>query len=134
MAAAKSNKSKKFKLKKKQKRTVVSGKVHVSAHFNNTIVTICDLSGNVLSWATAGTNFKGSKKSTPFAAQKAAQTAAAKARDTYGMREVNVFVKGPGPGRDSAVRSVAEFFKVLSITDLTAVAHNGVRGEKERRV
>lgn len=121
--------------KKKTKRVVTDGVVHVQASFNNTIVTITDRQGNALSWATAGgAGFRGSRKSTPFAAQVAAEKAGRVAMD-HGLKNVDVRVKGPGPGRESAVRSLnALGIKVLSITDITPIPHNGCRPPKRRRV
>ena len=121
--------------KKKIKRVVTDGVVHVQASFNNTIVTITDRQGNALSWATAGgAGFRGSRKSTPFAAQVAAEKAGRVAVD-YGVKNVDVRIKGPGPGRESAVRSLnALGIKVLSITDITPIPHNGCRPPKRRRV
>jgi small subunit ribosomal protein S11 len=112
------------------------GQVHIHASFNNTIVTITDLSGATLCWASSGSSgFKGSRKSTPFAGQLAAQSAANTARSDYNMREVDVFVKGPGPGRESSIRSVqAAGLTVRSITDITPIPHNGCRPPKKRRV
>lgn len=121
---------------RREKRLAVSsGQAHIHATFNNTIVTITDPQGNTLAWSSSGTaGFKGSRKSTPYAAQQAAREAAIKARD-LGMREVAVFVKGPGPGREVAIRSlVGEGLKVTSITDVTPVPHNGCRPPKKRRV
>jgi small subunit ribosomal protein S11 len=111
------------------------GQAHINATFNNTIVSLTDQSGNVVSWASAGTSgFKGSRKSTPYAARVAAQTASDNARD-HGMQEVDVFIKGPGPGREAAIRAIqGSGIKVRSITDETPVAHNGVRPPKRRRV
>lgn len=111
------------------------GQAHIYATFNNTIVSMTDQSGNVVSWASAGTSgFKGSRKSTPFAARMAAQTASETAQ-THGMKEVDVFVKGPGPGREAAIRSIqSSGLKVRSISDVTPVPHNGVRPPKKRRV
>jgi small subunit ribosomal protein S11 len=123
------------KAKKKIKRVVTDGIVHVQASFNNTIVTITDRQGNALSWATAGgAGFRGSRKSTPFAAQVAADKAGRVAVD-YGVKSVEVRIKGPGPGRESAVRSLnALGIKVTSITDITPIPHNGCRPPKRRRV
>jgi small subunit ribosomal protein S11 len=117
------------------KRTLSSGQVHISATFNNTIVTITDQQGNTVAWGSAGSaGFKGSRKSTPFAARLAAEQAI-KAAMSMGMQEAEVFVKGPGPGRESAIRAVqAMGLKVTSITDLTPVPHNGCRPPKKRRV
>jgi small subunit ribosomal protein S11 len=123
------------KTKKKVKKSVQSGLVHVTASFNNTIVTITDVSGNVVAWSSAGVKgFKGSRKSTPFAAQLAAEDAASKAIE-QGMRTVNVFVRGPGSGRESALRALAAAgLKVNLIRDLTPIPHNGCRPPKRRRV
>jgi small subunit ribosomal protein S11 len=112
------------------------GQVHIHASFNNTIVTITDPQGNTLCWASSGSSgFKGSRKSTPFAGQLAAQNAAQTARADFNMREVEVFVKGPGPGRESSIRSViGAGLIVRSITDITPLPHNGVRPPKKRRV
>jgi len=121
--------------RKKQKRVVVEGVAHIHASFNNTIITIADRQGNVLTWATSGgCGFRGSRKSTPFAAQVAAEKVAAVMAD-LGMQTVDVFVKGPGPGRESAVRALnANGFKVTNITDVTPIPHNGCRPPKKRRV
>jgi small subunit ribosomal protein S11 len=120
--------------RKKVKRTIVAGVVHVYASFNNTIVSITDLQGNVIAWATAGgAGFKGSRKSTPYAAQMAARKAALVAKE-YGLKSVEVLVRGPGPGRESAMRALSEFFKVSSISDVTGIPFNGCKQQKERRV
>jgi len=121
--------------RKKIKRSVTDGVAHIYATFNNTIVTITDRQGNTLSWATAGgSGFRGSRKSTPFAAQVAAERAGTRAKD-YGIKNVDVLVKGPGPGRDSAVRSLNNIgFKITNITDVTPIPHNGCRPPKRRRV
>lgn len=120
--------------KKKEKKSVPVGLAHVHASFNNTIITFTDLKGNVLSWASAGASFKGSRKSTPFAAQLAAENAARKAQDC-GMRSVGVFVKGPGSGREAAMRAINNVgFKVSFIRDVTPIPHNGCRPPKRRRV
>lgn len=121
--------------KKKDKKSVFEGKVFIQATFNNTIVTITDLNGNALSWASAGgLGFRGAKKSTPYAAQTTAETAAQKAMD-FGLREVHVLVKGPGVGRESAIRSLGALgLKVRSIKDVTPIPHNGCRPRKSRRV
>ncbi len=123
------------KAKKKSKKTVYEGKVFVQATFNNTIVTVTDLNGNTVSWASAGgLGFRGAKKSTPYAAQTTAETAAKKAMD-FGLREVHVFVKGPGVGRESAIRSLGNLgLMVRSIKDITPTPHNGCRPRKSRRV
>ncbi|GAB4567212.1 MAG: 30S ribosomal protein S11 [Anaerolineae bacterium] len=120
---------------RRERRMVPVGQVHIQATFNNTIVTVTDLEGNVLTWASAGSvGFKGSRKSTPYAAQMATNQAARAAMD-MGMREVDVFVKGPGPGRESAIRSLqASGLRVRSITDVTPIPHNGCRPPKKRRV
>jgi small subunit ribosomal protein S11 len=121
--------------KKKSKSAPESGIAHIRATFNNTIVTISDLSGNVVSWSSAGAQgFKGSRKSTPFAAQVAAEKAAVKARD-MGMRKLEVHVKGPGAGRESAIRSLSAVgMEVSVIRDKTPIPHNGCRPRKRRRV
>ena len=120
---------------KKAVKNIPYGQAHIFATFNNTIVSLSDQSGNVVAWASAGTSgFKGSRKSTPYAARVAAQSASDSARE-HGMQEVDVFVKGPGPGREAAIRAIqAGGLKVRSITDLTPIAHNGVRPPKKRRV
>ncbi len=121
--------------KKKAKRNVSDGIAHVHASFNNTIVTISDRQGNALCWATAGgSGFRGSRKSTPFAAQVAAERAGTAAKE-FGVKNLEVCVKGPGPGRESAVRALnAQGFKITSITDVTPIPHNGCRPPKKRRV
>ncbi|MBF8268389.1 MAG: 30S ribosomal protein S11 [Gammaproteobacteria bacterium] len=121
--------------KKKVKKTVVDGIAHVHASFNNTIITISDRQGNALTWATAGgCGFRGSRKSTPFAAQVAAQKAGEAALE-FGMKSMEVFITGPGPGRESAVRALNSVgFKITNITDITPVPHNGCRPPKRRRV
>jgi len=121
--------------RKKVKKNVVDGIAHVHASFNNTIVTITDRQGNALAWATAGgSGFRGSRKSTPFAAQVAAEAAGTKALE-YGMKNLEVRVQGPGPGRESAVRALnAKGFKIMSISDVTPIPHNGCRPPKKRRV
>lgn len=126
---------KKVAKKTKEKKNIAKGVAHIQATFNNTIITISDISGNVVSWATAGgMGFKGSRKSTPFAAQIAAETAAKKAQE-HGMRSVEVYVKGPGSGRESAVRALqATGFSVSMIKDVTPIPHNGCRPPKRRRV
>ena len=120
---------------RKVKRTLSSGQVHINATFNNTIVTITDPQGNTVAWGSAGSvGFKGSRKSTPFAARLAAEQAI-KAAQAIGVQEVEVFVKGPGPGRESAIRAVqAAGMRVTAITDQTPVPHNGCRPPKKRRV
>ena len=120
---------------KKQRRNVPRGHVYIYATFNNTIISVADTSGNVLAWSSAGrAGFKGSRKSTPYAAQLAGRQAAKAARD-MGMTEVEVFVKGPGPGRESALRALAATgLRVRSIKDVTPIPHNGCRPPKRRRV
>ena len=121
--------------KRQVRKNVPRGQAHVHATFNNTIVTITDPQGNVINWASGGTvGFKGSRKSTPFAAGQAARRAARAAMDN-GMAEVDVFVKGPGPGREAAIRSIQSAgLRVRSITDVTPIPHNGCRPPKKRRV
>lgn len=120
---------------RREKRVVPQGQVHIQSTFNNTIVTVTDLQGNTLAWTSTGSaGFKGSRKSTPYAAQMAASQAAKQAMD-MGMREADVFLKGPGPGRESAIRSLqAAGLRVRSITDITPIPHNGCRPPKKRRV
>ena len=122
--------------KKKVKKTVVDGIAHVHASFNNTIITITDRQGNALSWATSGgAGFRGSRKSTPFAAQVAAEKAGKAAVELYGLKNLDVKVNGPGPGRESAVRALNNCgLKVNNITDVTPIPHNGCRPPKRRRV
>src|SRR6202167_2255160 len=131
--AAKAGKKK--GVKKKEKRVVPTGLVHVQASFNNTIITITDPIGNVLAWSSSGSlGFRGSRKGTPFAAQQASLTAANKAKE-YGLRSVEVRVSGPGAGRESAVRALATVgIEVKSIKDRTPIPHNGCRPPKRRRV
>jgi small subunit ribosomal protein S11 len=121
--------------KKTVKKNIATGIAHIKSTFNNTIVTITDVNGNAVSWASAGARgFKGSRKSTPFAAQLAAEEAARKAQE-HGMRSVAVFVKGPGAGRESALRALQQTgFKVTLIRDVTPIPHNGCRPPKRRRV
>jgi small subunit ribosomal protein S11 len=120
---------------KKAKRTLSAGQVHVLATFNNTIVTVTDTQGNTVAWGSAGSaGFKGSRKSTPFAARLAAEQAI-KAAMSMGVQEVELFVKGPGPGRESAIRAVQSMgLKVTAMSDITPVPHNGTRPPKKRRV
>jgi small subunit ribosomal protein S11 len=133
--AAPDKKGKKKTFKKKERKHVPNGLVHVQASFNNTIVTISDTSGNVLAWKSSGSlGFRGSRKGTPFAAQQAAMNAANMARD-HGVRSVDVRVSGPGSGRESAVRALAAAgIEVRSIKDATPIPHNGCRPPKRRRV
>ncbi len=121
--------------KKKVKKTVVDGVAHVHASFNNTIVTITDRQGNALAWATAGgSGFRGSRKSTPFAAQVAAERCGEMAKE-YGLKNLEVMVKGPGPGRESTIRALnAAGYRITNIVDATPIPHNGCRPPKKRRV
>jgi len=127
--------AKKIRTKKKVKKNISNGVVHIQSTFNNTIVTITDSGGNVVSWSSAGVQgFKGSRKSTPFSAQMAAEDAARKAME-HGLKTVEVYVKGPGPGRESALRALqATGFNVVMIKDVTPIPHNGCRPPKRRRV
>ena len=121
--------------RKKVKKNISDGIAHVHASFNNTIITITDRQGNALAWSTSGAQgFKGSRKSTPFAAQGAAERAGEAAKE-YGLKNLEVFVKGPGPGRESAIRALnATGYKITNITDVTPIPHNGCRPPKKRRV
>ncbi|CAA6823224.1 MAG: SSU ribosomal protein S11p (S14e) [uncultured Thiotrichaceae bacterium] len=121
--------------RKKIKKVVTDGVAHINASFNNTIVTITDRQGNALAWATSGgSGFRGSRKSTPFAAQVAAERAGNAAKD-YGLKNLDVEVKGPGPGRESAIRALNNAgYKITNITDVTPIPHNGCRPPKKRRV
>ncbi|HEX6123327.1 MAG TPA: 30S ribosomal protein S11 [Ktedonobacterales bacterium] len=121
--------------RRRERKSVPRGQAHIKATFNNTVVTITDPNGNVLSWMTAGaSNFKGSRKSTPYAAQVTAETAARKAAE-HGVRQVEVYVRGPGAGREAAIRALqASGLQVVSITDVTPIPHNGCRPPKRRRV
>ncbi len=123
------------KAKRKEKKNIVSGVVHVNSTFNNTLVTITDDQGNAVSWSSAGMmGFKGSRKSTPYAAQMAAEDAGRKAQE-HGMKELNVRVKGPGSGRESALRALQQIgFIIKRIDDITPIPHNGCRPPKRRRV
>lgn len=123
------------KPRRKERKNIVSGVAHVNASFNNTMITITDAQGNAVSWCSSGTaGFKGSRKSTPFAAQVAAEIAGRKAQE-HGMRELEVSVKGPGSGRESALRALQAIgFSIRSIRDITPVPHNGVKPRKRRRV
>jgi small subunit ribosomal protein S11 len=123
------------KIRKKVKKNVAEGVAHIHASFNNTIITITDRQGNALSWATSGgAGFRGSRKSTPFAAQMAAE-AAGKAAQEFGVKNLEVRIKGPGPGRESSVRALnALGMKITGITDVTPVPHNGCRPPKKRRI
>lgn len=128
-------KSSSIKSRKRFKRQIMDGIAHIHASFNNTIVTISDRQGNTLGWATAGgSGFRGSRKSTPFAAQVAAERCAEIVQE-YGIKNLEVMVKGPGPGRESAIRALnASGFHIISITDVTPIPHNGCRPSKKRRV
>ena len=121
--------------KRRERKNIPRGRAYIQATFNNTIVTLTDPNGNVISWDSAGTsNFKGSRKSTPYAAQVTAENAVRKALE-HGLRQVDVFVKGPGAGREAAIRSLAAAgLQVLSIADVTPIPHNGCRPPKRRRV
>jgi small subunit ribosomal protein S11 len=123
------------KVRRRERKSVPRGQAHIQATFNNTIVTLTDPNGNVLSWGSAGSQgFKGSRKSTPYAAQVTAETAARKAME-HGLRQIDVFVKGPGSGREAAIRSLqAAGLSVTSIVDVTPIPHNGCRPPKRRRV
>ncbi|SDD75493.1 30S ribosomal protein S11 [Auraticoccus monumenti] len=123
------------KVRRKEKKNVVAGHAHIKSSFNNTIVTITDPTGAVIAWASSGTvGFKGSRKSTPFAAQMVAESAGRRAME-HGMKRVEVFVKGPGPGRETAIRSLgAVGLEVGAISDVTPVPHNGCRPPKRRRI
>jgi small subunit ribosomal protein S11 len=135
MAQQPSHKPATARARKKVKKSVSEGIAHIHASFNNTIITITDRQGNALSWATSGgAGFKGSRKSTPFAAQVAAESAGRAALE-YGVKNLEVRIKGPGPGRESAVRALnALGFKIASISDVTPVPHNGCRPPKRRRI
>lgn len=123
------------KAKRKEKKNIVSGVAHVNSTFNNTLVTISDAQGNVVSWSSSGMmGFKGSRKSTPYAAQIAAEDAGRKAQE-HGMKELDVRVKGPGSGRESALRALSSIgFEIKGIQDITPIPHNGCRAPKRRRV
>ncbi len=125
----------KLKTKRKEKKNIVSGIAHVNSTFNNTLVTISDVQGNVVSWSSSGMmGFKGSRKSTPYASQVAAEDAGRKAQE-HGMKDLDVLVKGPGSGRESALRALQAIgFTIKSIKDITPIPHNGCRPPKKRRV
>ena len=135
MAKAKKTQKRRGASKKKTKRTLSKGQVHIMASFNNTIVTVTDLQGNTVAWGSAGSaGFKGSRKSTPFAARLASEQAG-KAAQQMGIQEVDIFVKGPGPGRENAIRAIQALgIRVRSIADITPIPHNGCRPPKKRRV
>jgi small subunit ribosomal protein S11 len=125
------------KSKKKEKKIIGHGRAYIQASFNNTIVSITDQKGNVLSWSSSGSmqGFRGAKKATPFAAQLVTEDAAKKAMDIYGLKEVDVFVKGPGIGREAAIRSLSKIgLKIVVLKDITPIPHNGCRPKKRRRV
>ena len=123
------------RVKKRERKNIVTGVAHVNASFNNTMITIADAQGNTISWSSAGTmGFKGSRKSTPFAAQVASESAGRAAID-QGIKNVDVEIKGPGPGRESSVRALAALgIRITSISDVTPVPHNGCRPQKRRRI
>ena len=125
----------KTRVRRRDRKNIPRGKAYLQATFNNTIITMTDPAGNVISWSSAGSNgFKGSRKSTPYAAQVTAEAAARKAME-HGLRQVDVYIKGPGAGREAAIRSLAAAgLQVLSIADVTPVPHNGCRAPKRRRV
>jgi len=129
------NKSKQQKVRKKVKRVVTDGIVHVHASFNNTIISFTDRQGNALCWATSGgSGFRGSRKSTPYAAQIATEKASQVAKE-YGVKSVAVFIHGPGPGRESTIRElISQDFKIVELTDVTGIPHNGCKPSKRRRV
>jgi small subunit ribosomal protein S11 len=126
---------KKSRARRRERKSVPRGRAYIQSTFNNTLITMTDPNGNVVSWSSAGSaGFKGSRKSTPYAAQMAAETAARRAMD-HGMRQVDVFVRGPGSGREAAIRSLqAAGISILSIRDVTPIPHNGCRPPKRRRV
>jgi small subunit ribosomal protein S11 len=131
-----SNVNVKQKQRKKVRESISSGRVHIKSSFNNTLVIVTNPNnGGALAWATAGgMGFKGSRKSTPYAAQQAATKAGQAAKDNYNMHSVEILIEGPGPGREAAARAIANIFKVTSIVDVTGIPHNGCRPPKERRV
>ena len=133
---AANNKGKKVVRKRRERKVVEKGQVHIRSSFNNTMVTVTDAQGNALSWASSGgLGFRGSRKSTPFAAQTAAETAAKAAIDNCGLKSVEVYVKGPGQGREAAIRALQTAgLEVVMIKDVTPIPHNGCRPPKRRRV
>ena len=135
MAQAQAKKEDGARVKKRERKNVTVGVAHVNASFNNTIITITDQNGNAIAWSSSGANgFKGSRKSTPFAAQVAAEVAGKKAQE-HGMKTIEVLVKGPGAGRESALRALQSVgFNITSIRDVTPIPHNGCRPPKKRRV
>ena len=123
------------KVTKKIKKNISVGKIYIQSSYNNTLIYVTDLNGNVLLWKTSGSEgFRGSKKSTPYASQIASKVVAKEARDLYGLISVEVFVKGPGPGREAAIRGLSSCLKITYIADVTSIPHNGCRPSKERRV
>ncbi len=128
-------KQKATRARRRERKNIEKGQAHIASTFNNTMVTLTDMSGNVISWSSAGAlNFRGSRKSTPFAAQEAAEAAATKAKE-HGLKTVEVYVKGPGSGREAAIRSLqASGLEVTMIKDITPIPHNGCRPPKRRRV
>lgn len=128
-------KVKSTRVRRRERKNIEKGQAHIASTFNNTMVTLTDMNGNVISWASAGQlGFRGSRKSTPFAAQEAAEEAAGKAKE-HGLKSVEVFVKGPGSGREAAIRSLqASGLEVTMIKDVTPIPHNGCRPPKRRRV
>ena len=136
MAKAQAKKGAVVRTKRREKKNIEKGQVHIRSSFNNTIVTITDLKGNAIAWASAGgQGFRGSRKSTPFAAQTAAETAAKAAIDNCGLKSVEVYVKGPGQGREAAIRALQSAgLEVVMIKDVTPIPHNGCRPPKRRRV
>ena len=133
---ATAQKGKKVRTRRRERKNIEKGQVHISSSFNNTMVTITDTQGNALSWASAGgMGFRGSRKSTPYAAQMVAETAAKAAVENYGLKTVEVFVKGPGQGRESAIRALQSAgLEVTLIKDVTPIPHNGCRPPKKRRI
>ncbi len=120
---------------KRLKKTLSIGKAYIQASYNNTLIYISDINGNILLWKTAGSEgFKGSKKSTPYAAQIASKAIAKLAKETLGLNSIEIFIKGPGPGREAAIRGLANHLKITYIADVTSIPHNGCRPSKERRV
>lgn len=129
-----SNKGKATRVKRRARKNIEKGQAHISSSFNNTMVSLTDMQGNLISWASAGgLGFRGSRKSTPFAAQEAAETASKKAME-HGLKTVEVYVKGPGSGREAAIRALQAGLEVTSIKDVTPIPHNGCRPPKRRRV
>ena len=135
MSAPKRSSNKKTKQRVKQRKVVKDCIIHVLVTFNNTIITVSDVKGNVLSWDTAGASgYRGSRKSTPFAAQVACQSACQKAKALYGIESAEICVSGPGPGRDAAIQAARDFVTITALRDVTPIPFNGCRPPKERRV